>query len=215
MKGWILGACTCMALCGCSGYLTRGRAADMILSREFQFQMPITISIPIGPVWKAGPNYKTGGCASALSSEIFWARDRGFVRIQDGPVKAVVSLTDKGKAEQSSSNGPSKADPCQMSSFVIARRGKPTVTGLIIDGVSAEAEFDYQLTLVNGSEQFFSDQPRISDEGKRDLELQLDTLPPVHIGGSYTASGTATFRKYDDGWRIEGVRIDRLDLPTQ
>ena len=214
MNRWIFGACTCMALCGCSGSLTRGKAADMILAREIQFRMPITISIPIGPVWNAGPNYKTEECASVLSPEIFWARDRGFVKIQDGPVQTVVSLTDKGKAEQSPSNGHRMGNRCQTSDFVIARRGNPTMTGLIIDGVSAKAEFDYDLTLVNDSEQFFSDQPKISDEGERSLELQLDTLPPVHIGESYTASGAATFKKYDDGWRIETVRIDRLDLPT-
>jgi hypothetical protein len=213
MKKWIFAALSCATLCGCSSYLTRGKAADMIFSEEVQFRMPITVSIPIGPVWKAGENYQTKKCSDALSPEILWAKNQGFVQIQDGNYQAIVTLTDKGKREQSSTNGPSKDNPCQTSDFVIAQRGKPNVTGVLIDGASAKVDFAYEITLENGSEQLFSAPSDLSESGKRDLDLQLDTIP-TDAAASHTEYGAAIFKKYDDGWRIERVRINSLDLPN-
>jgi len=206
MRRWVLlSVLILLALSGCSGRLTRGNAADMIFAREIQFHAPVMLQLHTGRVWSVKHNYVLGKCFFWIEPETLWARDHGFVEIISDGDESIVTLTNKGKNAQQMEFGPTKDDSCITSMLSIARLGKPEVTGIIIDGVTAKAEFDYQITPINESESLFSDPSKISDTGKHAIEYQISSFPPMKIGNDYFGHGTAEFRKYDDGWRTESV----------
>lgn len=177
----------------------------MIFAREVQFHAPVTLQLPIGRVWSVRHNYVPGKCLFSIEPETLWARDHGFVEIVSDGDESIVTLTNKGKSAQQTEFGATKDNPCVTSMLPIARLGKPEVTGIIIDGVTAKAEFDYQITPINESEPLFSDPSKISDTGRHAIEYQISSFPPMKIGNDFFGHGTAEFRKYDDGWRAESV----------
>jgi hypothetical protein len=202
-------AAACLALGGCSKELTRSRAADLI-EKNAEFGAPAEVKIPVGTFWWDYRNL------SIFPAPLTMLTDMNILTVRGSGQKDccwqmeyIAELTAHGKDVSTSwtetkdrmleDTRPASAmcyvvvhhpEPChnargKVYSQVVARRKIIEVTGITgdQDGQSSQAEFDWRWIASSEAKVF---------------------------GITYAADakkGQATFRHYDDGWRMVNIAL--------
>lgn len=196
-----------ISLCGCSSDLNRAKTAALIAtSAAWNGDKPLTAEMALGTGWKS---YRDGSCINMLTPTALWAKDNGLVQIQESAQKTSLSLTDKGKqSELKHDSSLTGYTGCANSTFAIAKKGNIVVTGITIDGTTAQANFSFELIPVNGGDALFAESGKLDQSARQIIGKVNHVSLPVACGGSpkaCTSQGRAQLRKYDDGWHVEQI----------
>jgi len=194
MKKWIL-SFSLLALCGCSQRLSRTDAAKQIYSYGLFFRMPLTIQVPTGNIGTGGSRCAFG---NSVLPDLMWAQDAGYVTVKhDGP-EWIVSLTGAGRSAQYGHAKPDSYDACAESNLTVAHLSKPQITGIVEDDPKAVVYFTYNIIPTPQAASLLRNPSKMSQLALSNFGTLYSTADdPDYL----TYSGSASFLKYDDGWR--------------
>lgn len=196
-------------VCACGGHLSRPQAAEMIYKNEIQFKIPATIGIPLGNARPVGGRGPLSDCMFD-ETEVAWALDHGFIKTVHSGEGLIIALTPEGKKAEHIELGGTKENRCRTAMLTVGTLGKPEVTGIVEDGANAKIDFHYQITPANGADDIFANPEKLSSLSKNAIAYGIGTFPPAKVGNQFIGWGTALFKKYDDGWRVQNVSM-KLD----
>jgi hypothetical protein len=200
-------------LLGCSGDLSRSRAAELIHD-SFTYHEDPHIDISVGKIGSC--DKYTGPHDPSLDGAYMMLAKAGYLTIKPAEKNYWwISLTDVGNKFVSSEgrwgSGYVKEHGCDSTgaTFPVAKmkNDPPHITGIVTEGDKAMVTYICRFELTSLGKQLSAESHLLDGftvQQKIDLQHEIKAANYIHLPLSEDdCGGTYTFQKYDDGWRIK------------